>query len=79
MKKRKENNPPPEEKSDLEPSSNKMNYDKLISKNIEKNQQNLNYPEEYFEGFFNDIIFKKKKNNNILEDGGLKRGKSFSG
>ena len=42
-----------------------MNFDKLISKNIEKNQQNLNNPEEYFEGFFNDIILKKHQSNKI--------------
>ena len=81
LKKRKEPNPiPPEEKSDRE-YNNKMNYDKLISKNIEKNQQNLNNPEEYFQGFFNDIILKKniKKSNNIPEERGLKKKKSFKG
>ena len=35
----------------------KINYGKLISKNIENNQKNLNNPESYFEGFFKDIIF----------------------
>ena len=82
LKKRKDNNPQiPEEKSDREYNSNKMNYDKLISKNIEKNQQNLNNPEEYFQGFFNDIILKKNinKSNNISEAKGLKRKKSFNG
>ena len=44
--------------------SSKMNYNKLISKNIEKNQKNLNNPEEYFKGFFNEIISHDK--NNIL-------------
>ena len=80
-KKKKENNPPTEERSERDHTSNKMNYDKLISKNIEKNQQNLNNPEEYFEGFFNDIIFKKNqtKNNKILDDGNIKRKKSFNG
>ena len=80
-KKKKENNPPSEERSEREHAGNKMNYDKLISKNIEKNQQNLNNPEEYFEGFFNDIIFKKNqtKNNKILDDGNIKRKKSFNG
>ena len=80
-KKKKENNPPTEERSERDHTSNKMNYDKLISKNIEKNQQNLNNPEEYFEGFFNDIIFKKNqtKNNKILDDGNIKRKKSLNG
>ena len=54
-----------EEEHEKEQKKSKMNYDKLISKNIEKNQQNLNNPEEYFEGFFNDIIFKKKQNNKL--------------
>ena len=79
MQKRKENNPSPEEKSDMEHTSNKMDYDILISKNIQKNQQNLNNPEEYFEGFFNDIIFQKNKNNNKPEENGIKRKKSFNG
>ena len=39
-------------RSDNEDNSIKVNYDQLISKNIEKNQKNLNNPEEYFEGFF---------------------------
>ena len=38
--------------SDNGDNSIKVNYDQLISKNIEKNQKNLNNPEEYFEGFF---------------------------
>ena len=57
-----------EEEHEKEQKKSKMNYDKLISKNIEKNQQNLNNPEEYFEGFFNDIIFKKKQNNKLNPD-----------
>ena len=48
--------------------NNKLNYNKIISKNIEKNQQNLNNPEEYFEGFFNDIIFKTKRSNLLDND-----------
>ena len=48
--------------------NNKLNYNKIISKNIEKNQQNLNNPEEYFEGFFNDIIFKTKHSNLLDND-----------
>ena len=45
----------------------KINYGKLISKNIENNQKNLNNPESYFEGFFKDIIFNNLDydNNNI--------------
>ena len=33
-------------------------YEEQISKNIEKNQQNLNNPEEYFSGFFNNLLSK---------------------
>ena len=51
----------------------KMNYNKLISKNIEKNQLNLNNPEEYFEGFFNDIIFNKNQDKNIWNGENLKQ------
>ena len=53
-------------KSENEDYDIKSNYEKLISKNIEKNQKNLNNPEEYFEGFFNDIIFKSNKNKSML-------------
>ena len=35
------------------------NYEEQISKNIEKNTQNLNNPEEYFSGFFTKILTKK--------------------
>ena len=38
----------------------KLNIEEQISKNIENNKQNLNNPEEYFCGFFNDILQKKK-------------------
>ena len=55
----------------------KSNYEKLISKNIEKNQQNLNNPEEYFEGFFNDIIFKCNKNKSMLLEEDAKGKKTF--
>ena len=34
-------------------------YEDEISKNIEKNKQNLNNPEEYFSGFFNKILSTK--------------------
>ena len=50
-----------------------LNYDKIISKN---NQKNLNNPEEYFEGFFNDIIF-NTKNNNLLNKVDIKKKKTF--
>ena len=36
------------EKPDKEQKNYKMDYIRLISKNIEENQQNLNNPEEYF-------------------------------
>ena len=71
MKKRRENTI--EEKYENEDNNNEVNYDKLISKNIEKNQQNLNNPEEYFEGFFNDIISKKKQGNKITGEKGVKK------
>ena len=46
--------------------------------NIEKNQQNLNNPEEYFEGFFNDIIFKRQGNNNdLLNENNVQKNSSF--
>ena len=76
MKKWKDNNL--DEKSEKENKNSKMNYNKIISKNIEKNQQNLNNPEVYFEGFFNDIIFKRQVNgNNLLDDNGVKRRSSL--
>ena len=34
-------------------------YEEQISKNIENNTQNLNNPEEYFSGFFTNILSKK--------------------
>ena len=36
------------------------NYEVQISKNIEKNTQNLNNPEEYFSRFFTNILTKKQ-------------------
>ena len=54
----------------------KMNYNQIISNNIQKNQQNLNNPEEYFEGFFNNIIF-NNKSNNILSDHSIKKKKTL--
>ena len=65
-----------EEKTEKERKDIKINYNKLISKNIEENQQNLNNPEEYFEGFFNDIIFKKQGNNLRFEDD-IKKSSTF--
>ena len=62
-----------EEKSEREIKNTEMDYGKLISKNIEKNQQNLNNPEEYFEGFFNDIIFKKHQSNKIKPEVKIKK------
>ena len=53
----------------------KMNYNKLISKNIEKNQKNLNNPEEYFKGFFNEIITHDKNNNALLNNNPIKKKK----
>ncbi len=50
-----------------------MNYGKLISENIGKNQQNLNNPEEYFQGFFKNIISKRKQGNNVKSEEKLKR------
>ena len=77
MKKWKDNNTI-EEKSEKENKIIKVDYNKLISKNIEKNQQNLNNPEEYFEGFFNDIIFKRQGNNNdLLNENNAKKNSSF--
>ena len=74
-KKRKENIN--EEKPEKEQKNTKMNYGKLISKNIEKNQQNLNNPEEYFEGFFNDIIFKKHQSNKLKPQVKIKKRSTF--
>ena len=34
-------------------------YEEQISKNIEKNKQNLNNPEEYFNGFFSNLLSRK--------------------
>ena len=54
-----------------------MNYNRLISKNIEKNQQNLNNPEEYFEGFFNDIIFNTNQDKNLWTEDNLKKDEQY--
>ena len=65
------------EKNEKTPTNKKMNYERLISKNIEKNQQNLNNPQQYFEGFFKDIYLKINQNNNKLEETGIKKRKTF--
>ena len=36
------------------------NYEEQISKNIENNQQKLNNPEEYYSGFFSQILTKNQ-------------------
>ena len=66
-----------EENDEQKPSDKKLNYDKIISKNIENNQQNLNNPELYFEGFFNDIIFKKNQGTNLFGEKEIKKKKTF--
>jgi hypothetical protein len=43
----------------------KLNLQERISQNIEKNKQNLNNPEEYFSGFFKNILIKKKTQKNL--------------
>ena len=77
MKKKNVNVSLSEEKNEKTPTNKKMNYERLISKNIEKNQQNLNNPQEYFEGFFKDICLRINKNNDKLEDTGIKKRKTF--
>ena len=44
------------------------NYEDKISKNIEKNKQNLNNPKEYFSVLFNKILDRKKKWRRIFLD-----------
>ena len=77
MKKKNVNVSLSEEKNEKTPTNKKMNYERLISKNIEKNQQNLNNPQEYFEGFFKDICLRINKNNDKLENTGIKKRKTF--
>ena len=74
MKKRRVNSI--ETKPEKEHKNNKVNYDKLISKNIEKNQKNLNNPEEYFEGFFNNIILYENEESNLKSD--VKKSGTFN-
>ena len=62
-----------EERHDSEIKNSKLNYNKLISKNIEKNQKNLNNPQEYFEGFFNDIIFNKNHDSDLWPNEKIKK------
>jgi hypothetical protein len=58
--------------ANLSPTSipKKIDIEEQISKNIEKNKQNLNNPEEYFCGFFNDILQKKKtvRNSKMIKE-----------
>ena len=75
MKKRKANSI--ETKPEKEHKNNKVNYDKLISKNIEKNQKNLNNPEEYFEGFFNNIILYENEESNLNVDKDANKSNTF--
>ena len=56
--------------------NSRLNYNKLISKNIEKNQKNLNNPEEYFKGFFNDII-SHSKSSKTLKNFSIKKKKTL--
>ena len=75
MKKREINKQ--DEYANIGKKDTKMSYNRLISKNIEKNQKNLNNPEEYFEGFFNNIIFNNSKVDNILGDNVIKKKETF--
>jgi len=75
MKKRRANSI--ETKPEKEHKNNKVNYDKLISKNIEKNQKNLNNPEEYFEGFFNNIILYENEESNLNVDKDANKSNTF--
>ena len=52
----------PAKNKDKKKEIDKDNYEDQISQNIEKNKQNLNNPEEYFSGFFNNILSKKNVN-----------------
>ena len=45
--------------------SKKLNLEERISQNIENNKQNLNNPEEYFSGFFKNILSKKRSQKNL--------------
>ena len=66
------------EKMDKTPKNTKMNYNKLISKNIETNQKNLNNPAEYFARFFNNIINNRNMgNNNLFPEEEIKKRKTF--
>ena len=63
---------------DKTPKNTKMNYNKLISKNIETNQKNLNNPAEYFARFFNNIINNRNMgNNNLFPEEEIKKRKTF--
>ena len=66
-----------EEKNEKEVKDEKLSYTKLISKNIEKNQKNLNNPAEYYARFFNNILINKNKGNNLFPDEEIKKRKTF--
>ena len=66
-----------EEKNEKELKDEKLSYTKLISKNIEKNQKNLNNPAEYYARFFNNILINKNKGNNLFPDEEIKKRKMF--
>ena len=55
--------PTSKQTSKLRDKKKTNNYERQITKNIEKNKQNLNNPEEYFTGFFNNILSKKDLEN----------------
>ena len=54
-----------EKERETSPISKKLNLEERISQNIENNKQNLNNPEEYFSGFFKNILSKKKSQKNL--------------
>ena len=54
-----------ERERETSPISKKLNLEERISQNIENNKQNLNNPEEYFSGFFKNILSKKKSQKNL--------------
>jgi hypothetical protein len=54
-----------EKEKEASPVAKKLNLEERISINIEKNKQNLNNPEEYFSGFFKNLLISKKTQKNI--------------
>ena len=53
-----------EREKESSPVVKKLNLEERISQNIEKNKQNLNNPEEYFSGFFKNLLINKKTQKN---------------